>query len=156
MLRDGIISSVGNPEVTDEVLEWGCDLGSLQTIVVHEAPLVSGSFLSKYVGRRLQRLHLYDVPITDAACEYIARLGHLKSLVLRGCRVSQVGIRRLARCPGLHRMELTTTVALCVLELPGIFKSHTSLGHVSLEAPGLPCEVRRLAGLTLVLEGVAF
>lgn len=141
-VRRDSLTSIGKPGVTDEQLARGHRWRGLKSIAVHQAPLVTGSFLGAYAESQVERVYLFGVPIGDAACHHLANLKHLTDLIVRGCRISAQGLRALAQAPRLETCELTTLHAFLDPRAIAAFEGHTQIKHLSLEGPGLSAPTR--------------
>ncbi len=141
------LSCVDAREITDTEVAIARWWRPLEIITILNAPRINGSFLAQLSDNRISRVHLFDVPLRDDACEHLANLDGLTSLVLRGCHIGTHGLRALARCPRLTHLEISTRASRVDARALLDFAGHEHLRSVSLEAPGL----RHVRGLPQAL-----
>lgn len=146
-LRGAHLTCVDAHEVTDAELAIARRCPGLKSVTLLHTPAVTGSFLAAMRHSRISRVHLFGVPLGDDACEHLAALPALTSLVLRDCHIGTKGLRALARCPRLERLELSTLASWLDVRALLDFAGHKHMRSVSIEAPGL----QRARGLARAL-----
>jgi Leucine-rich repeat (LRR) protein len=56
---------------------------------------------------RLERLYIYDTPISGSGLEYLTDLKSLKYLLLRGCPITDSGVMHVRQFPSLTLLDLS-------------------------------------------------
>jgi len=143
---------------TDDGLVNVARLKRLRSLTIMKSPTLSDRGIT-HLGEltNLEYLHLYDGQLTDKAMESIGRLAQLKSLDVRGTRISSDGVAYLRDLRELQALRLSQNPDVddraleYIAQLPEL--THLSISASSVNGDGLNflSQMPRLE--VLVLQG---